>query len=293
MNQKELEEMLRLHELFIQRLPGGKRLNLHNIDISGVSLRYANLSGANLSGVNLYDVDLSYANLRNVDMRGVRICETKMDETVLLEAKMSNAILYKSQLFSVNLTGAYLFGAEMNEVEMNNANLSYVDLRYSKLHNVVLSGAILLRANLQDAEMQGVNLDYTNLSGANFEGINLCKVKYNENTAFFSPCCPEKGAFIGFKKCSDNRIVELLIPEDAKRSSATTRKCRCSKANVLEITDAYDQNKKYKKALSRHDANFIYCVGKTVEVPDFNEDRWHECAPGIHFFMTRDEAVRY
>lgn len=32
---------------------------------------------------------------------------------------------------------------------------------------------------------------------------------------------------------------------------------------------------------------------ETVSVADFDENRWNECAPGIHFFITREEAVRY
>ena len=32
---------------------------------------------------------------------------------------------------------------------------------------------------------------------------------------------------------------------------------------------------------------------KIVEVDNFNDDRWRECAPGIHFFMDRDGAVEY
>ena len=34
-------------------------------------------------------------------------------------------------------------------------------------------------------------------------------------------------------------------------------------------------------------------VGEIVKVDNFDKDRWNECSPGIHFFMTRDEAVRY
>lgn len=37
----------------------------------------------------------------------------------------------------------------------------------------------------------------------------------------------------------------------------------------------------------------MYEVGKTVSVDDFDENRWHECSTGIHFFITREEAVRY
>ena len=44
---------------------------------------------------------------------------------------------------------------------------------------------------------------------------------------------------------------------------------------------------------SNYDKTFIYRVGEVVTVDDFDDDRWNECAPGIHFFITREEAVRY
>ena len=100
-----------------------------------------------------------------------------------------------------------------------------------------------------------------------------------------------KGSFIGYKK-ADNKIVELLITEDAKRSSSTTRKCRCSKAKVLSIT-SLDGKEEYTKVASGYDSNFVYEVGKVIEVKDFDKNRWNECSNGIHFFITRDEAVMY
>ncbi|MFR2916924.1 MAG: DUF5758 domain-containing protein [Acutalibacteraceae bacterium] len=48
--------------------------------------------------------------------------------------------------------------------------------------------------------------------------------------------CPERGSFTAFKKCG-SYIIELLIPQDAKRCSATTRKCRASYAKVVAITN--------------------------------------------------------
>ena len=44
---------------------------------------------------------------------------------------------------------------------------------------------------------------------------------------------------------------------------------------------------------SDRDKNFVYTVGATVEVPDFDDDRWNEYAPGIHFFIDRRAAVEY
>ncbi len=109
----------------------------------------------------------------------------------------------------------------------------------------------------------------------------------NELTAMFHPVCPTEGSFVGYKKCRYNVIVKLLIPEDAKRSSATTRKCRCDKALVLETIGSKE------KAISRYDETFVYKVGETVSVDDFDHDRWNECSTGIHFFMTREEAEAY
>ena len=105
--------------------------------------------------------------------------------------------------------------------------------------------------------------------------------------------CPEKGSFIGYKKCRDNLIVKLEIPEDALRSSATTRKCRCSKARVLSITNLNGSEVNVEYAISEHDPSFLYKVGEVASVNDFDTNRWNECSTGIHFFMTREEAVKY
>ena len=89
--------------------------------------------------------------------------------------------------------------------------------------------------------------------------------------------------------------MKLLIPADAKRSSATTEKCRADKAVVLEIQDL-DGNKIDRNAYSTYNnaQNFEYKVGETV-VPrePFDEDRWNECSSGIHFFIDRRAAVEY
>ena len=86
--------------------------------------------------------------------------------------------------------------------------------------------------------------------------------------------------------------MELEIPADALRSSATSRKCRASKAKVISISDV-DGNTAGESVQSNFDSNFVYTVGETVEVQNFDTDRWNECAPGIHHFITRDEAVKY
>lgn len=85
----------------------------------------------------------------------------------------------------------------------------------------------------------------------------------------------------------------MLIPSDAKRSSSTSRKCRCSKANVLEIFNLDGTIAEEREVRSDYDDSFIYKVGEIVEVADFDENRWEECSSGIHFFMQKKEAINY
>ena len=103
--------------------------------------------------------------------------------------------------------------------------------------------------------------------------------------------CPREGEFVGWKKCREGKLVKLLIPADARRSSALGKKCRCDKAQVLDITDMDGSH--FETAYSINDDEFIYRTGETVSVPDFDEDRFHECAPGIHFFMDKMSAAKY
>ena len=112
--------------------------------------------------------------------------------------------------------------------------------------------------------------------------------------------CPEQGAFTGYKVgitiSNSGRafipcLITLYIPEDAKRSSAYGNKCRCDKAKVLDIRTFGGQ--KRDSAVSRYDRFFVYTKSKEVSVPNFDENRWIECAPGIHFFMSEKEALDY
>ena len=162
-----------------------------------------------------------------------------------------------------------------SEANLSGANLSGADL----------SGANLSEANLSGADLSGANLSWANLSWAKIELDLLNK--------FFPIACPEAGAFIGWKKCRDNTVVKLEILADAKRSSAHSRKCRCSAAKVLAIENADGTPYKENKINSQHDGGFWYTTGEIVSVDNFDEDRRNECAPGIHFFITRQEAVEW
>lgn len=175
-----------------------------------------------------------------------------------------------------NLSGANLCGADLRHANLHGADLRHADLRHADLHGADLHGADLCGADLCDANHVKLSIAKTSI-------------------------LPDESDIIGWKKAyvDDTMppkpvIVKLLIPADAQRSNATGRKCRASKARVLDLQDKQGNSlPPDTTAYSEYDTDFTYKKGETVQVENFDTNRWNECAPGIHFFITRIEAVEY
>ena len=232
--------------------------------------------GANLRGAVLYGANLRNADLYGADLYGADLC---------------GAVLYGANLYGANLRNADLYGADLYGADLRGANLYGACLRGADLRNADLRGANLYGADLRNADLYGADLYGADLRGANLYGADLCGADLRGVRGAYI-ACPTDGSFIGWKKAS-GYIVKLQIPEDARRSSAGGEKCRCDKAYVVEIQNADGTKADIDTIHSNHDANFVYTVGATVEVSDFDDDRWSECAPGIHFFIDRRAAVEY
>jgi uncharacterized protein YjbI with pentapeptide repeats len=204
----------------------------------------------------------------------------KKDNTLrdsVLEAIKIGADLRYSNLRSADLSGANLSGADLSGANLRRANLRRANLTYSDL-----SGADLIGADLSGADLRRANLS----------GADLRRANFNESTAFLLSQCPSEGSFIAWKKAR-GMIVKLEVCEDAKRSSATTLKCRCSKAKVLEIQELDGSKSDLTEIQSNKDNSFVYKVGEVVSVEDFDDNRFNECSSGIHFFIAREMAVKY
>ena len=113
MELQEIQEHLRLHKLWYNNDPNGKRANLYGANLYGADLYGANLSGANLSGADLRSANLSGADLRSANLSGA------------------------------NLSGANLSGANLSGADLRSANLSGADLRSANLRSANLSKTLL------------------------------------------------------------------------------------------------------------------------------------------------------
>lgn len=209
----------------------------------------------------------------------------------ILEGDSIEAILKKYG--TACLLGADLRGADLRGADLFRADLRGANLRGACLCDAKLYGACLCDANLYGACLRGADLRGADLRGADLRGANL-----SELTVAQTSILPDEGDIIGWKKAlaldGAPIIVKLLIPSDAKRSNSTGRKCRANKARILDLQDRQGNSlPPDTTAYSSFDPDFTYKKGETVHVEDFDTNRWNECAPGIHFFITRIEAVKY
>ena len=227
------------------------------------NLWYANLWSANLWSANLWYADLRYADLRYTDLR--------------------YANLRYADLWYADLRYADLRYTDLRYADLRSANLRYADLRYADLRY-----ADLRYADLRYADLRSANLWYADLRSANlWYAENRETSVINEATSSFALQCPEEWDFIWRKKCKDNVIVKLKIPAEARRCSATTRKCRAEYVKVLEVIGA-------DVWLSSYDGwKTEYKKWEIVKCDKREEDRWIECWWWIHFFITKREAELY
>ena len=219
--------------------------------------------------------------LQGADLRGFDLSHADLTNANLTDADLSNANLTGADLSHACLLGANLTGAHLSYAWLSFANLSLANLRGADLTKANMMGADLRSANVRGADLRSADV-----RGAEGAGLIMAQTRI----------LPDGGDVIGWKKAwtVDDQpiIVKLLIPSDAQRSNAMGRECRASEARVLDLQDLAGHSIA-TVAHSAHDPEFAYRLGETVESDGFNPDRWVECTDGIHFFITRIEAVEY
>ena len=257
--------------------------------LSGADLRGAYLSGADLRGAYLKDADLKDADLSGAYLSGAYLKDADLRGADLKDADLRGADLSGADLSGADLRGAYLKDADLSGAYLSGAYLKDADLRDADLRGADLSGADLRGADLKDADLKDADLSGADLKDA-------------KEVPFIPFACPSDGAFIAWKKIkfsnikgnhnSEDLLIKLLIPEDARRCSSTSSKCRCDKAMVLDIM-TLDESKHLKAVTNTNYKECRYEVGKEVIPDSFDENRFNECSNGIHFFINKQEAINY
>jgi len=195
----------------------------------------------------------------------------------------------RANLSHANLSHAILRCAYLRSAAMSCTNLSQADLRFANLRSANLMGANFAYSDLSGADLRGADI-----RGADFRFANLTDTK---NLRAPHPQLPE-GALIVWKKVRGG-LAKLLIPEGAHRVMClANRNCRAECAVVLSLestnatlidgspNESYSVSAPVGKCLT-------YRVGELVKSDSYDESPFLDCTSGIHFFLTREEALEF
>lgn len=330
-SKKELQEILENHKHWLNKDCDSwetMQADLSKTDLSNMDLSYSILVGANLACSDLKGANLSYSNLTNANLINANLSYSRMERVKLCNSDLESSNLNHSNLRYADLSHAYMPYADLESSNLtradlnngvfsgskfknsamcysdfNDASLIRCDFTYTNLIHATFCDADLYKSDLSNSKLAHVKFDWANLKDVNFKGcvtkgmsVESSNIEAAKNTPYIPMACPEEGSFIGYKKANFGDlccIVTLRIPEEAKRSSGFGHKCRCNMAKVINIELIGVKCEKISTAQSIYDPYFIYEVGKIVKVDNFDENRFNECAPGIHFFINKQEAINY
>ena len=137
------------------------------------------------------------------------------------------------------------------------------------------------RADLSNADLIGANLSNANLSNAILDEKERCR----------------KGVILkepreAYKRCG-KYIVKLLIPSGAIVFSINNDRCRTNKAYVMAILNDDETIANAFSVASEYKRTFVYEVGRSIEIEDFDLMYNVECSTGIHFFWELERARDY
>lgn len=264
---KQLKTIMDAHAKYLAGKASGKRAVFSNVELTG----------------EFSDIDFSKVVFENVTANYVTFSDCKFNQCYFDE--------------DCKFISAYFNDCDLSEVEMNNgANFAGASFDKCNFKNACCCGAIFRNTVFYVADLTNVSMYEADFTNADFVRCKLDNIGYDACTCGIALACPEKGSFTAFKKAklyNDNDcIVELQVPADALRSSATTRKCRVSKAKVVAVYTMDGKSIK-QNAYSINTRSFVYKIGKIVEVKNFDKNRWNKCSTGIHCFITKREAEQY
>lgn len=260
--------------------------NSYKITLEKAIEEHAALNGLLLIGADLSEMKFTYwfisdATFINCDMSRTMWDAVQMYSVVFQKVSFKMAVIKNS----VIVDSAFFWG-----------NLTHTTFEKDVLSNNIFSFCVGSH-NIKFKEVKRFETC--------FFDDDLIKDNETLNIDSYYPInCPSHGSFIGWKKVmykdgsetgkKSYALVKLEIPEDAKRSSASTssRKCRCSKAKVLEIVDV-DTQEPLTRITGKKFTPTEYIVGEMVYPDSFDDNRWHECSHGIYFFINKEDALNY
>ena len=281
---------------------------LSNVDFIHCAIANLSIDGADIEQCEFSNNEIDYITLKKAKMDSCTISNSKltsicgsitMYKSTISDCYYDHIDLYNSVIRTagIMIMRKYRhinhFGGTSMEVESNNSFLN------CGIYNTLITSSYFSRSYFYKCDIEIQSTDSVYDESYSYE------TKLDVGTK-----CPEEGSFIGYKKVEitsdqlpdsvwSNEIIAVLeIPADAKRIGFGTNKCRCSKAKVLRFEDLkgdiiYGDVIARSYSYNYMDKSITYKVGEIVYPDSFDESKFNTCSNGIHFFMSKEDAINY
>lgn len=261
---------------------------------------------------NLYFEDVSF---NNIDFS---LCE--FVGCLFKDCRFKNCTFKNCRFSNVTFTGTSNVGNASSDI----TNCEFIDTLFlmATFSHLAFTTNTFLRCTFERSVKFASVYERTscygswNISNANYiyncDCDGITKESLPEIKSWFPNTIPSIGGFYGwkvavlkYKKVEEKPfyrkvILKLYIPAEAKRVIGPSyTKCRCSQAKLVDIQEVNDEKnsialKEDESVRSLYDRHFVYPeIGNYVYPEGYNDDIRQTCASGIHFFLSRDTAVKY
>jgi len=240
LSRAELARVIRSHQAFLQRKPGGQRAllqfhDLSSLDLSGYDLseadltgcvfRHARLDDTQLRGANLFGSDLRMtglrrANLTRADLRGASLRGADLTDALVYDAdireaqlahydKSGNPRATEFEALPAELSGVTARGADFSRAQLGHSMALQTDFSDARLRNTNFRNADLRRSVLTGAAMEGADLGSADLSecqltGAVLTDANVRGARFNKTDV--------RGAVMDDSASEAEELIEAIKP---------------------------------------------------------------------------------
>ena len=287
-----------------------KRILFHNCRFKHLWIRNSELYDVEFINCSFDKITLDHSNLIRCDF-----IECNIINVVLIRTRIDISRIYDSNAFriegSVHIDESKISYFSCNDIILNDSSITRSIIDRVKYNNYLFIDhrSAFLNCFFSDTSFYMCRFEHSYFYKCTSEKLRICKTSFDHSQSYDSIIdlplvCPAEGSFIAYKnvlryintgRCTflDHCIAVLEIPADAKRISAGSNKCRCSKAKAIRFESFNGEDLGDIVCFSDYNNEFKYKLGEMVYADSFDENKFNQCSTGIHFFMNREEATHY
>lgn len=172
LSDKKFKEAVALHQKWLERDPGGVRL-----DLTKAVIKNKDLSNLNLSDAILVNTEFRHCIALHTDFEGADMSQCAISDTTMRYANLSNTNLACSIINACNLSRALLDNAKLTNTNITYCSLYGATLREVAAQNAAITNCDARRASFFGAQLRSASVDGTMFSNATFEEADLTNIR--------------------------------------------------------------------------------------------------------------------